>query len=137
MIIPGMSWKLQNIFLWFLEVSWIGKRSKIYFLKFYKSWNVLESSKYFSMSFKFFGIARRSKITFLKFDKSWNVLEPSKYFSIIFKSLLDCQMVKNIFLEVFWIAWRLGIIFLKFDKSRNVLEPSKYFLWFLKASWIA
>ena len=48
----GMSWKLQNIVLWFLKVSWITRRSKIIFLKFDKSWNVLEASKYFSMIFK-------------------------------------------------------------------------------------
>ena len=49
---PGMSWKLQNNFLWFLKVSWIARRSKSFFLKCYKSWNVLEASKYFSMIFK-------------------------------------------------------------------------------------
>ena len=49
---PGMSWKLQNIFLWFLKASWITRRSEISFLKFDKSWTVLEASKYFSMIFK-------------------------------------------------------------------------------------
>ena len=33
---PGMSCKLQNIFLWILKVSWIAWRFKRPFLKFYK-----------------------------------------------------------------------------------------------------
>ena len=49
-----MSCKLQNIFLWFLKVSWIARGSKITFLKFYKSWDVFQASKYFAMIFKSF-----------------------------------------------------------------------------------
>ena len=49
---PGMSCKLQNIFLWFLKVSWIAWKSNIIFLKFDKSWNVLQASIYLSMIFK-------------------------------------------------------------------------------------
>ena len=49
---PGMSCKLQKIFLWYLKVSRIARRSKNIFLNFGKSWNVLEASKYFSMIFK-------------------------------------------------------------------------------------
>ena len=108
-----MSCQLQNIFLWYLKVSWI---------------------------------ARRSKIIFLKFDKSWNVLQASNYLSMIFKSLLECQKVKYIFLEVWqvlqcfasfqiffyeflvsWIARRPKTTFLKFDKFWNVLPALKYF----------
>ena len=74
---PGMSLKLQNIFLWFLKVSWIAWRSKIIFLKFYKSWNVLEASKYYSMIFISLLDCLKSKMIFLTFDKSKNVLEDS------------------------------------------------------------
>ena len=42
---PGMSCKLQNIFLWFLKVSWIARWSKNTFLKLDKSSNVSEASK--------------------------------------------------------------------------------------------
>ena len=48
----GMFCKLQNIFLWFFKFSCFTRRSKITFLKFGKSWNVLQASKYFSMIFK-------------------------------------------------------------------------------------
>ena len=49
---PGLSLKLQNIFLWFITVSWIAWMSIISLQKFCKSWNVLQASKYFSMIFK-------------------------------------------------------------------------------------
>ena len=88
-----LSWKLQNIFLWFLKGSWIARRTEISLLKFYKSWNVLEASKYLSMIFKSLLDCQRVKKTFLKFDKSWNDWQASKYFSMIFKRVLDCQKV--------------------------------------------
>ena len=84
----------------FLKISWISRMSKKTFLNFYKSWNVLQSSKYFSMIFKSLLDCQKVKITFLKIDKSWNVLQASKYFSMIFKSLLDCQNVQDNFPEV-------------------------------------
>ena len=76
-----MSYKLQNIFPWFLKVSWIARRFKITFLRFDNCWNVLETPKYFSMILKVSWIAIRPKITLLKFDKSWIILQASKYFS--------------------------------------------------------
>ena len=30
---PGMSWNLQNNYLWFLKVSWLARRSKVTFLE--------------------------------------------------------------------------------------------------------
>ena len=53
------------------------------FLKFGKSWNVLQASNWF-LTFSL--IASRSKMILLKFDKSWNVLQASKYLFMIFKS---------------------------------------------------
>ena len=88
---PGMSCKLQNIFLWFLKESWIARSSKITLLKFEKPWNVLQVSKFFLWFLKESWITSRSKITLLKFDQHWNVLQASKYFSKIFKRVLDCQ----------------------------------------------
>ena len=140
---PGMSLKLQNIFLWFLKVSWIAWRSKMIFLTFDKSWNVSEASKYFLWFLKVSWIAWRSKIIFLKFDKSWFFLEASKYFSMIFKSLLDCLKVQNNFLEVLQVLECLGsskyfsmifeslldyqkskITIMQFDKSSNIFQWS-------------
>jgi len=145
-----MSYKLQNIFLWFLKVSWIVRCSKMIFLKFDKSWKVLLASKYFSMIFKsvlechkvqdnflevlqaskyllwFLKVswnARRYRITFLKFEKSWKALK--------------LQNIFLWFLKVSWIARRSRTTFLKFDKSWKVLQASKYLLWFLKVSWNA
>ena len=127
-----MSWKLQNIFLWFLEVSWIGKRSKIYFLKFYKSWNVSEPSKYFlwfwkvSWSLTCPGMSCKLQNIFLWFLKvSWSFTSPG----------MSC-MLQNIFLwclKISWIARSFKITFLKFDKSWNVLQPSKYFSMIFKS----
>ena len=142
-----MSWKLWNIFLWFLKVSLIVRKSKIIFLKFDKSWNVLQASEYFSMIlrqlsgsltsfelycklqnifqpfFKVSLIAKRSKIIFLKFDKSWNVLQASEYFSTIFKSLMDCQKVQDNFPEV----WQV----------MNCIASFKTFFYhFLKSPWL-
>ena len=70
---PGMSCKLQNIFLQFLKVSWIARMSKITFLKFYKSWMSCKLQNIFLYFSKISWIARMSKRTFLKSYKSWNV----------------------------------------------------------------
>ena len=148
-----MSCKLQNVFLWFLKVSWIARRSMITLLKFGMFWNVLQASRYVSIIFKsLLDCQRRSKKTFLKFGKSWNVLEASKYFSMNSKSLLDCQKVKDNFPEVWhvleclasfrkcfnflkvsWIARRSKITFLKCGKSWNVLQASEYFSMLFKS----
>ena len=90
LISPAITCKLQNIFLWFLKVSWIARMSKITFLKFYKSWNVLQASNYFSMIFKSLLDCQKVQDIFLEV---WQVLE---YFS----SLLDCQNVQDNFSEV-------------------------------------
>ena len=78
---PAMSWKLQNNFLWFLKVSWIARRSEISFLKFDKSWNVLEASKYFSMIFK--SLLDYQKVRNI-FPEVWQVLECLESFKIFF-----------------------------------------------------
>ena len=124
LVIPGMSGKLQNIFLGFLKDSWIARRSKNIFLKFDKTWNVCQASKYFSMIFKASWIARRSKIIFLKFGNSLNVWQASKYFSMIFKSLLDCQKVQDNFPDI----WQVLECFTSFKI---------FFYDFLKVSWIS
>ena len=90
--------------------------SKITLLKFYKSWNVLQASKYFLWFLQVSCIARGSKIPFLEFDKFWNVLQTSKYFSMIFKSLLECHKVKKLY-------WRKTTLVLS-CKFQNI------FIWF-------
>ena len=126
---PGMSFKLQNIFLWFLIVSWIASRSKIILLKFDKSWNVLQASKYLSMIFK-------STLDCQKVQNNltevWQVLEclasfkKKFYYFQKFSGLPECQKYLPS-LTVSWIARRSKITFMKMDKSWNVLPTSKYF----------
>ena len=155
--ITGMSGKLPNIFLWFLNDSWTNRRSKVTSLKFDKSWNVWQASNYFSMILNVFWITRRFKMTFLKFDKSWNVWQASKYFSMIFKRLLDYQKVEDDCLEVWQVLECLPsfkIFFYDFQKTPGVpggpiqffwscrsfrmfVKLQNIFLWFLEDSWIA
>ena len=108
-----MSCNLQNIFLWFLKVSWIAGMSKITFLNFYKSWNVLQSSKFFSMIFT-------SILDCLKLQNNFpKVTSPG----------MSCEL-QNIFLwflKVSWIARLCKRTFLKFYKPCNILQASKYF----------
>ena len=142
-----MSYNHQNIFLWFLKVSWIAKRFKKTFLKFDKSWNVLQSSKYFSLIFK--SLLDCQKVQ-NNFPEVWQVLECLTIIEIffydflkspglpegskqLFWSLTSTGMSYNLqnnflwFLKVSWIARGSKIIFLKFVKSWNVLQSSKYF----------
>ena len=148
-----MSCNLQNIFVWFLKVSWIARRSKIIFLKFYKSWNVLQPSKYFSMIFK--SILDCQKVQ-INFSEAWQVLkchptfkiylydfyktpgslEGPKLLSWSFTSPGTYYNHQNIFLwflKVSWIARRSKRTLLKFDKLWNVLQYSKYFSMIFKS----
>ena len=111
---PGMSCKLQNIFLWFLKVSWIAWKSNIIFLKFDKSWNVLQASIYFSMIFK--SLLDCQKVTR---KLSWSLTSARMSYKL--------QIIFLWFLKVSWIVRSSNIIFLKFDMSWNVLKDSKYF----------
>ena len=121
-----MSSKLQNNFLWFLKASWIARRSKIYFLKFEKSWDVLEPSKYFSVFFKLLldnlkvqnnfpevwqvlECLGNSKILLYDFQKYLGlpggpkVVEASECFKIFFYAftrLLECLEILNNFSEI-------------------------------------
>ena len=109
---PGISCKLQNLFLWFFKVSWIARRSKIIFLKFGKSWNVLQASNYFSMILKSILDCQKFQDNFLEVLQD---LECHASFQIFFYD----------FLKVSWTARRSKITFLKFDKSWNILQASK------------
>ena len=121
-----MSWKIKNIFLWFLKVSWIAWRFKITFLKFVKSWNVLETPKYFSMIFislldclkvqnnfpevwQVLECLGNSKILLYDFQKYLGlpggpkVVEASECFKIFFYAftrLLECLEILNNFSEI-------------------------------------
>ena len=121
---PGMSWKLQNNFLWFLKVSWIARRSEISLLKFDKSWNVLEASKYYSMIFK--SLLDCQKVRNI-FTEVWQVLKCLASFKIFFydfKKNLGLPEGPRLF---FWSLRSLEMS----GKLQNI------FLWFLKDSWIA
>ena len=111
---PGMSCKLQNIFLWVLKVSWIAWKSNIIFLKFDKSWNVLQASIYFSMIFK--SLLDCQKVTR---KLSWSLTSARMSYKL--------QIIFLWSLKVSWIVRSSNIIFLKFDMSWNVLKDSKYF----------
>ena len=142
-----MSWNLKNIFLWFLKASWIARMSETSLLKFSNYWNVLESSKYFSMTFKSLLDCQRVRNIF---TEVWQVLECLGIFKIffydfqkplglpegqthLFWSLTSpgmSQKLQNIFqwfLKAPWIVRSSETSLLKFDKSWNVLESSKYF----------
>ena len=68
-------------FLWFLKASWIARGSEISLLKFANYWNVLESSKYFSMIFKSLLDCQRVRNIF---TEVWQVLECLGIFKIFF-----------------------------------------------------
>ena len=139
-----MSCQHQNIFLWFLQVSSIARRSKITFLNFFKSWNVLQPSKYFSMIFKSILDCQKVQINFPEawqvlnchptfkiylydFYKSHGLLKGPKLLSWSFTSPGTSCNHQNIFLwflKVSWIARRSKMTLLKFYKSWNVLQPS-------------
>ena len=129
-----MSCKLQNMLQWFLKVSWIARSSKITFQKFGMPRNVFKLQNIFLWILKVSWIARRSKITFLKFGMSWNVLQASKYISMIFKSLLDCQKVQDIFLELWQVLEchaNFKIFVYDFLKFSGLLEGPRYLSWSL------
>ena len=95
-----MSCKVQNTFLWFSKDSWIARMSKITFMKFYKSWKVLQASKYFCMIFK--SILDCQKVQ-NNYPNVWQVLECIASFKIFFYdflSLLYSQNVQDNFPEV-------------------------------------
>ena len=85
--------------------------SKISLLKFDKSWNVLQATKYLWF-LKVSWIAKRSKNNF---SQVWEVLECLASFKICFYYLSS------------WIAKSSKLTFLMFDKSWNVSKASKYF----------
>ena len=126
-----MSCKVQNIFLWFLKVSWIARWSKITLMKFCKSWNVLHASKYFFMIctslldcqklqnnfpevLQILECLASFKIFFYDFQKSPKFLEGPKYLSWCLTSPgMSCKL-QNIFLwfsKVSCIARRSKITF--------------------------
>ena len=112
----GMSCKLQNIFLWFLKVSWIARRSKITFLKFDKSWNVLQASKYFSMIFK--SLLDCQKVQYI----SWCLTGP----------WMSCKLwnIFLLFLKVSWIGRMSKITFLKSHVGQSsLIWDRKVVLW--------
>ena len=96
---PVMSCKIQNIFLWFLTVSWIARRSKKLLWRWTSPGMSFKLQNIFLWFFTVSWIVSRSKPTLLNFDKSWNVLPTSKWFSFTFNSLLDCQKVQDNFYE--------------------------------------
>ena len=142
-----MSCKLQNIFLWFLKVSWIARWSKITLMKFETSRNVLQASKYFCIISK--SLLECQKVQH-SLSEVWQVLECLASFQIFFYdfwkspglpkgprciswSLTSSGMsdtLQNMFLwfsKDSWIARRSKMTFLKFDKSWNIWQASKYF----------
>ena len=125
LISTWMSYKLENIFLWFLKVSCIARRSKIPFLKLNKSWNALQLQNIIFIIFKSLLDCQKVRKTFLKFSNSMNVWEASKYFSMIFESLLYCQKVQDNFPEVWQVQECLAsfkILFYEFQKSPGLPE---------------
>ena len=121
---PGMSCNLQNIFIWFLTVSWIAWRSKITFMKIDKSWNVLQASKYFSLIFKTFLDCQKVQNNFYE---NGQVLEYLSSFKIFFFDFSQSPGLPAGPSQLFWILTSPGMSW----KLQNI------FLWFLKVSWIA
>ena len=133
---PGMSHKLQNIFLWFLKDSWIVRRSKIILLKFDKSRNVWQASKYFSRIFKRLLDCQKIQDDF---TEVWQVLECLASFKIFFydfKSLLHCKKVQEYLPEVWQVLECLAsfkVFFQYFLMTPGLPESPRLFLWSLRS----
>ena len=108
-----MSCKLQNIFLWFLKISWIARMSKITFLNFGNYWYVLEASKYFSIIFNSLLDCQYVQVNF---TEVWQFLISHISFKIFFYDFLKVSGTVRMFM----------ITLLKFGKSWNVSQTSKY-----------
>ena len=139
-----VSWIARRSKISFLKVgkAWNVLQASKYFSMIFKSvldckkikniflevWQVLECLsrfKYFSMNFKVSWIAIGPKMTLLKFDKSWIVLQAPNYFSFIFTSLLDCQKIQDIFLEVWQVLEYLASFKIFFYDFKSLLDCHK------------